>query len=208
MGGILSYMKDFVNQDISHVEIIKVALRERGWSAADLSRASGVSSGVLSRYFNASGISADNLYAIQKALGLDLPVRLPRPIPVISWVQAGSFADVVDLHDVGESGEGDQVHSIKKTGPNAFALRVEGESMMPRYMPGDIIVIDPAVRCDNGCPCVVVLNGEATFKIFRETDEAVILEPTNDKYPEIIVRKDRAVDFRVVGKVVDLIPKL
>lgn len=156
---------------------------------------------------NVLGIKKDEFFKVE-VLGTDPPERYPNPIPVISWVQAGSLREVVDVHAVGFSGEGEPVYSRKHAGPNAFALRVEGDSMTPRYLPGDFIVVDPSISCENGCPCVVVVNGEATFKFYRETDDAIILVPMNDKYPETTIKKDSAVDFRVVGKVVDLIPKI
>jgi len=46
-----------------------------------------------------------------------------------------------------------------------------GDSMEPRYMEGDIIVVDPSLSCNSGCPCVVCLNGEVSFKIFKETED-------------------------------------
>jgi len=156
---------------------------------------------------DALGVDKEEFFKIE-TIGLTPPVRLPRPIPVISWVQAGLFVEAIDLYSAGVSGEREPVHSTKAVGLHAFALRVEGDSMAPRYLPGDIIVVDPGIMCDNNAPCVVVLNGEATFKLFKESDDAVILHPMNNKYPEIVIRKDSQVDFRVVGKVVDLIPKM
>jgi SOS-response transcriptional repressor LexA len=123
-------------------------------------------------------------------------------------VQAGAFSEAVDMHAAGVSGEGEPVHSTKTAGPHAFALRVEGDSMAPRYLPGDIIVVDPEMKCDNGTPCVVWLNGEVTFKLLWETEKEIRLQPLNDRYPDQIIRKESHVDFRVVGKVVDLIPKM
>lgn len=201
-------MEHNIKDKFLFIEIVKNEMKARGWNAAKLSNISGVSTGVLSRYFNNDGISSNNLIAVMRALGLDAPARRPHPIPVISWVSAGVFAEAVDHWPVGLSGEDDPVFSYRKVGPHAFALRVEGDSMMPRYMPGDIIVVDPEIKCDNGTPCVVVVNGEATFKFFKETNEAIILMPMNNKYPEIVVRKNSNVDFRVVGKVVDLIAKI
>ena len=195
-------------------------LSEKKWSLVDLARAMGVKpQSVNSLKSGIRGIGPKSLKKLSQALNVDvielLKVDIParpdprsRPIPVISWVQAGAFTENVDLWAAGISGEGEPVLSDKPVGPNAFALRVEGDSMAPRYLPGDIIIVDPAIACDNGSPCVVVLNGEATFKLFRETDEAVILEPLNAKYPETVIRKDRSVDFRIVGKVVNMIPKL
>lgn len=194
---------------------VEAVLRERGWSLVDLAKKMGVTPQAINS-LKTSGIGVRSIKKLSKALAVDeiqllstgAPARLPRPIPVISWVQAGALAEAVDLHDVGESGEGDPVFSTRIHGPHAFGLRVEGDSMAPRFLPGDVIIVDPEISCENGCPCVVILNGEATFKMFYETVEAIRLEPMNNKYPEITIRKDREVDFRVVGKVVDLIPKM
>ena len=155
----------------------------------------------------ALGISEEEFFKIE-AIGVSPPGRMPRSIPIISWVQAGELSEAADVHAVGFSGEGEPVHSVKAVGPNAFALRVVGDSMAPRYLPGDIIVVDPALACDNGCPCVVNVNGDVTFKIFRDTQDEIILEPLNKRHPKIVIDKKSDVVFRVVGKVVDMIPKL
>jgi len=66
-------MKDKIKQKVSHMEIIREAMHSRGWKAADLSRASGVSTGVISRYFNPRNkkqLNADNLFALLSAVGL------------------------------------------------------------------------------------------------------------------------------------------
>jgi transcriptional regulator with XRE-family HTH domain len=63
--------------NISHVEEIKREMQARGWKAAKLSKLSGVSTGVLSRYFNNHGISSNNLYAIMTTLGITLPTTPP-----------------------------------------------------------------------------------------------------------------------------------
>lgn len=63
-------MKQLIKQKVSHVEFIRQKMITHGWNAAQLSRVSGVSTGVLSRYFNDDGISADNLFAVMEALNL------------------------------------------------------------------------------------------------------------------------------------------
>lgn len=207
-------------RDLIVWENVADIIKEKKMSLSDLARAIGVRpQSINSIKTGARGIGAKTLRKLSDALNVD-EIRLlqvpipPRPgpdsqsIPVISWVQAGSFGERSDIWPVGVSGEGEPVRTVKSAGPNAFALRVEGDSMRPRYLPGDIIIVDPAVACDNGSPCVCVLNGEATFKVFHDREDAIVLEPTNAKYPEIIIRKDRAVDFRVVGKVIDMIPKI
>lgn len=76
--------------------------------------------------------------------------------------------------------------------------------MLPRFMPGDIAIVDPAVRCDNGSACVVSVNGEVQLRFFWEKETEIILKSMNDKYPEITIKKDSKVDFKVIGKVIDI----
>lgn len=58
------------NVNTSYVEIILKKMKGMGLSQADLSRQTGVSSGVLSRFFNYDGISDRNLFAILGALNI------------------------------------------------------------------------------------------------------------------------------------------
>jgi SOS-response transcriptional repressor LexA len=89
---------------------------------------------------------------------------------------------------------------------DAFALRVSGDSMMPEFRHGDVIIVDPAVRPRPGS-YVVATTGEhdATFKRYRlvetlQSGEAVFeLIPLNSFYPTI--RSDRAT-LGIVGTVV------
>lgn len=64
-------MKVSVKDKVSHLKLIKDSMAAHGWSAAELSRRSGVSTGVLSRYLNkVLGMSDDNLFDVLCALGL------------------------------------------------------------------------------------------------------------------------------------------
>jgi len=128
------------------------------------------------------------------------------PVPVISWVQAGSFSEAIDAYPEGVSGEREPVRPRNKVGPRSFALVVEGDSMRPRFMPGDIIIIDPDRDCENGDLCVVKYNDEVTFKRIRFQNGDVVLRPLNPKFPDITIRQDSEIDFQVVGRIVDMIP--
>jgi SOS-response transcriptional repressor LexA len=190
--------------DILHVDIVRNAMRARGWNAAKLSRVSGVSTGVLSRYFNKGGISSDNLYAVMQALGLQSPNTQSQPVPVISWVHAREFAECDHSRPLGVSGIEESVFPYLRTGENTFGLRLQSDSMFPRFMPGDIAIVDPSVPCNNGSPCVVSVNGEVQLRLIWDNDTEILLKPMNNKYPDIIIKKDSTVDFKVIGKVVDL----
>jgi len=66
-------MKQLIKKKIAHMELIRQKMVVKGWKPAKLARVSGVTPGVLSRYFNKGGISADNLFAVLNALDLFYP---------------------------------------------------------------------------------------------------------------------------------------
>ena len=113
-------------------------------------------------------------------------------IPVINRVSAGYPKDFTDLaypKGVADSYIGcPDVHDT-----DAFAARVFGDSMSPKYRQGDIVIFSPAAPTRNGDDCFVRFeDGHTTFKrVFFETDEnskAVLrLQPRNEKYrPQIV----------------------
>lgn len=85
-------------------------------------------------------------------------------VPLISWVQAGAWSEIVDNFAPGDAEE--WLPCPRKFGPHAFALRVRGLSMEPRYQSGDIIFVDPDAGAEHGKHVVVRLDDEheATFK--------------------------------------------
>lgn len=89
-----------------------------------------------------------------------------RRIPVISEVQAGNFREIVDAFAMG--GGATYLHTDLDASPYAFALQIEGRSMLPDFEPGDRVIIDPDVRPLSG-DFVAARNakGAATFKKYR-----------------------------------------
>jgi phage repressor protein C with HTH and peptisase S24 domain len=76
--------------------------------------------------------------------------------------------------------------------PDAFAARMHGDSMTPKYQEGDIIIFSPAIACHDGADCYVrFADGSTTFKrCFREDGGMIRLQPRNEKYRPQIVRED------------------
>lgn len=194
-------------------QLVKENREALGLSQEELAAKTGLSQGSISRIENDAqkNLLEKTKCSILQALGIDsisVPEKRSTSIPVISWVHAGLFCECSDIWPPGVSGEGEPVYSYAATGPNAFGLRIEGDSMAPRFLPGDIAIVDPAIHCDNGAPRVVCVNGEVSLKLFWDRENEIVLRPLNDHYPEIIIKKDSKVDFRVIGKVVDIRPKL
>ncbi len=185
---------------------------DKGKKQKEIASLLGVSTAYVNGILKGRKQANSRLFEFAEKLGidvLDVPDRhYQRPIPVISWIHAGAFAEPADQWPPGVSGEEEPVFSYKNVCPHAFGLRVEGDSMAPRFLPGDIIIVDPEIRCDNGAACVVWINGEVSLKLFFEDEREIRLVPLNEKHDIRVIPKDRKVDFKVIGKVVDLVAKL
>jgi SOS-response transcriptional repressor LexA len=123
-----------------------------------------------------------------------------RPVPIISWVTAGKWHEVVDPYQPGVAEE--WVES-DVAGANVFALRVKGDSMEPEFVEGDIIIVNPHIAPKPGDFVIVKNeeNGEATFKQLKKYGDTLILHPLNPKYPDIEITSRHKI--RIIGKVVE-----
>jgi phage repressor protein C with HTH and peptisase S24 domain len=82
---------------------------------------------------------------------------MPRRAPLLSFAQAGRFAERVDPDHLGDTTDWIEF-SKKRHGVRAIALKVSGESVEPDYRNGDIIYIDPDVAPIHGKDVVVRLG--------------------------------------------------
>jgi len=120
-------------------------------------------------------------------------VSAGRLVPVINKVAAGYPTDFNDL-DYPAGVADDYVRCPDLHDPNAFAVRVVGDSMEPKFQEGDIVIFSPAVEVHNGDDCFVrfAMPHETTFKrAFFEQDGKVRLQPRNEKYSPQIVDGER-----------------
>ncbi len=119
----------------------------------------------------------------------EAPLAAGRLVPVINKVSAGYPSDFNDLdYPVGVAD--DYVRCPDLHDPNAFAVRVVGDSMEPKFREGDIVAFSPAAEVHNGDDCFIrfAMPHETAFKrVFFEPDNEVRLQPRNEKYSPIIV---------------------
>ena len=128
-----------------------------------------------------------------------------RLVPLISYVQAGYWTEATDPATVGDGFE--YLLTDLELSGSAFALQIEGESMLPQFRPGDRVIVDPEI-CPQPGDFVVAMNGghEATFKKYRprSMDEAgnVVFElvPLNEDFAPM--RSDQT-PIRIVGTMME-----
>ena len=143
------------------------------------------------------GSSLDTAYlsgVLQKAVEARTanvePVHLAS-VPVINRVSAGQPSEFSDLsHPKAEADEyvGCPKGMNGENDPDAFAARISGDSMAPKYAPGDVVIFSPAAPVREGDDCYVRLeDGTTTFKrVYFESAEdgsqVARLVPRNAKY--------------------------
>jgi len=114
-------------------------------------------------------------------------------VPVINDVAAGY---PVDFDDKGypPGGADDYVRCPDLHDPNAFAVRVVGDSMEPKYSQGDIIIFSPAAEVNSGDDCFIRMTDphETVFKqVFFEENNQIRLQPRNHKYAPTILPREK-----------------
>jgi SOS-response transcriptional repressor LexA len=123
---------------------------------------------------------------------------LGRRVPLISWVQAGQWQDLIDNLMPGQAESWH--HATVAVGPRAYALRIVGDSMTnptgtPSFPEGTIIILDPDIEAQPGKFVVVRQNGhtECTFKKLVTDSGRYFLKPLNPAYPMLEMRSDAVI---------------
>ena len=126
----------------------------------------------------------------------------PNRIPVLGSVPAGvsidAIEDIVDWEDIPTE--------WLNGGREYFGLKVKGDSMYPKYMEGDTIIVRKENDCESGQDCVVYVNGyDATLKKVIKKQDCIILQPLNPVYdPKIYDYNDEDNPVIIAGVVVEI----
>lgn len=127
-------------------------------------------------------------------------------IPVLGSVAAGipieAVEDILDYEEI--------TPELAASG-DFFALKIKGQSMEPRMLDGDVVIVRRQDDADTGDIAVVLVNGdEATVKKIRKQTDGLSLIPINPIYEVMFYtpEKCRQLPVRIIGKVVELRGKM
>jgi phage repressor protein C with HTH and peptisase S24 domain len=93
---------------------------------------------------------------------------------------------------------------LKARYADAFALRIDGESMAPDIRHGDLVVLSPSAPAVDGRAAVVQLDGQigVTCKLYRRAGRDVHLLPVNEHFPSQTFPASQVLwAFRVLARV-------
>ena len=123
-------------------------------------------------------------------------------IPVLGEVRAGypmeAVENIIDYEEIDE----DMAHRGE-----FFALRIKGDSMEPRFVEGDVVIVRKQQTADSGDIVVALVNGDsATIKKLKRHQNGITLVPSNSAYEPMYYSNEEIMDLPVtiLGKVVEL----
>lgn len=140
---------------------------------------------ILMKYAEIFDVSTDyilgnsrNLKKGQDYITINVYGSIPAGIPI------EAIEDISDTEDI----------SFKEydRSKEYLGLKVDGDSMYPKYLDGDTVIIEKTPDCESGIDAAVYVNGyEATLKtVIKNNNGSITLKPINTSYPPKTYGKD------------------
>lgn len=160
-------------------------------------------------------LSRNKVYDFAKALhttpivllGLDEELKKEKQtksvtIPVMGKVPAGlpaeAVEDIIDYEEIPES---------MARGGEYFGLAIKGDSMYPRILEGDVVIVRKQSTADSGDIVIALVNGdEGTCKQLFKYKDHIELKPFNPMYKPFVYSNEdiSSLPVTIIGKVVEL----
>lgn len=123
-------------------------------------------------------------------------------IPVIGRVQAGIPIDAIE-----EILDYEEIPEDMAARGEYFGLVIRGDSMLPRMVDGDVIIVRSQPDAESGEIAVVLVNGDdATVKKIKKSENGITLIPLNPAFDPLYYSNEdiETLPVRILGKVVEL----
>ena len=186
---------------------LKKAMFLRGWRQIDLVRATGLTDSQISSWYNGRyRPNGEAMAKIAKALGVTVDYLLGKEEAPVAKLTLPEFKEVPVIGKVAAgvpiSAQEDIIGTVM-TEKNVFALRIKGDSMSPRIMDGDVVLVKQQDTAEDGDIVIALIAGEATCKVLKRSHGSVMLVPFNATFAPFVYSGQEAEDLRILGKVVE-----
>ncbi|KQZ15572.1 DNA-binding protein [Mesorhizobium sp. Root554] len=142
----------------------------------------------LAKIMEATGASLEEFLALveNRIQAGNSPRQVPRKsaVPLVGFAQAGAGGFFDDAgFPVGQGW--DLVELPAESTETSYALKVQGDSMLPLYRHGDVLIVEPGATVRKGDRVVVKTGGgEVMAKVLeRQTARAISLVSLNPEHP-------------------------
>lgn len=196
-------------------------LKENNKKAIDVSRATGIPSSTFSDWKKGkSSPKQEKLKKIADYFGVTLEYLMTGeeepskkhnvsthsrhgvPINVLGRVAAGipieAVEEIIDIEEISED--------MAKTG-EFFGLQIHGDSMEPRMLDGDVVIVRKQDDAESGDIVIAMVNGDdATCKRIRKYKDGIELISNNPSYKPMYFSNYEIENkpVKIIGKVVEL----
>ena len=84
---------------------------------------------------------------------------------------------------------------------------IDDDLMEPLFLLGDIVGINSDYPCQIGDFCLIKIADKKYIRRYNETESEIRLSVINDKTPDMVIRKGSQIEYKIIGKVSELIRK-
>lgn len=141
----------------------------------------------IAKVIEATNSTLEEFFGMAVGRAPELKGALPRQsstVPMLGFAQAGAGGF---FEDAGfPAGQGlDLIELPARSGDETYALKVQGDSMLPLYRDGDVLIVEPNATLRKGDRVVVKTSGgEVMAKVLeRRTPKSVELLSLNPEHP-------------------------
>lgn len=205
---------------------IQQAMDIRGLKQTDLVERTKISKGSLSSYVSGRyAPKQNNIYLLAKALnvnvewlmGADIPMTYFKEVrssdhnPAVRIPVLGRVAAGIPINAVEETIDWEEIPAEMAGSDEYFGLRIKGDSMSPRIMDGDTVIVRRQDDADTGDIVIAIVNGnDGVCKKLRKTDSGIMLISLNPAYdPMVFDHSDiDTIPVSIIGRVVELRGKM
>lgn len=214
--GLASDLYEWQDRALVSWDDVKKRRKRLRWTQAELAQRANVNIETIVRIEGRGNVRLDTLRKVEAAL-TEAERDLPRPTSTGVLDNAEEFdRDITrgyKKHDVPVVGDAEATangiiawndegivkshveqfvsRAFSDGDPKAYALRVRGDSMVPRYYPGEIVIVQPRITPKDGdFACVQLTSGERLIKRVFRSNSGWVLRSLNEAYPPREVSND------------------
>ena len=180
------------------MEKLKELRKKNNWTLAKLSEKTNIAVNTLNQYeLGKREPSFDILCILAETFNVSVDYLMGREpdknvkgiqlnrsvvkVPVFGTIPAGVPIEMIEDSYIED--EEEIPADWLRGGNEYFALRVRGESMMPKFEHGDILILKKTDDCENSAFCAVSINHtECTFKKVLKKTNGITLMPLNPEF--------------------------
>ena len=187
---------------------IKEQLARKQLTQTELADILGIDKSTVGKWINKKALprmgiieKLGDYFRVPKSYFLDGVEPIPKSVRIKVYVSIPAGFPIEAIEDIcgWEEIPGEWVRG----GKDYIALKVKGDSMYPKYLEDDTVIIRMQPDCESGQDCACYVNGyDATLKTVNKGSDSIMLKPINPLYPPKTYAHPGEV--KIIGRVVEI----